>query len=136
MSPEQADGSKTAFGSERDGRAAVRITLIDGPEDGTRGPVTVAEADHYLGSPAWSPNGRRLYFLSEKGERTSLRARELDPRTKEPLGPDREVYVPAKARNRLNFPLGNGAIGVAADRIIFTVTETTGNIYMARPKKR
>jgi hypothetical protein len=36
----------------------------------------------------------------------------------------------------LNYPMGNGAVGVASDRIIFSVTEVTGNIYLATPKKR
>ena len=36
----------------------------------------------------------------------------------------------------LNFPKGNGAIGVAKDRIIFEATAITGNIYLAKPKKR
>jgi hypothetical protein len=36
----------------------------------------------------------------------------------------------------LNFPKGNGAIGVAADRIVFEATDMIGNIYLAKPKKR
>ncbi|MFO7733669.1 MAG: hypothetical protein R6X21_08470, partial [Candidatus Aminicenantes bacterium] len=131
------DGKWLAWlGGLADGRVVFRVSPVDGPPGDPRETVVLAEADHYLGAPAWSPNGRWLYFLSEKGERTSLRAQELDPRTKKPAGPERELYVSAEPRNKLNFPMGNGVIGVAADRIIFTVTETMGNIYLARPKKR
>ena len=131
------DGKWLAWlGGLADGRVVFRVSPVDGPPGDPRETVTLAEADHYLGAPAWSPNGRWLYFLSEKGERTSLRAQELDPRTKKPVGPERELYVSAEPRNKLNFPKGNGAIGVAADRIIFTVTEVTGNIYMATPRTR
>jgi hypothetical protein len=38
-------------------------------------------------------------------------------------------------RYMLNFPMGNGAIAVAADRIIFAVSELQGNISLAKPKK-
>ncbi len=131
------DGKWLAWlGGETDGRVSMRISPVDGPPDDARAEVTLAEAEYYLGFPDWSPNGRWLYYLSEKSGRTSIRARELDPRTKKPVGPEREVYVPAEPRNMLNFPKGNGALGVAADRLVFTITESQGNISLAKPKKR
>jgi len=116
-----------------DGRAAIRLFPIDGPAGAK---VTVVESDRYLSSPAWSPNGRWLYYLSERTGRTTLMARELDPGTKAPVGPEREAFASARANLMLNFPKGNGAIAVAADRILFTATEAKGNIYLAAPKKR
>jgi serine/threonine protein kinase len=131
------DGRWLAWlGGDPDGRVSMRISPVCGPPSDARAEVTVAKTDHYLGSPAWSPNGRWLYYLSEKSGRTALNAQELDPQTKKPIGPEREVYVSAESRFMLNFPKGNGAIGVAADRIIFAVTEVTGNIYLAKPKSR
>jgi Tol biopolymer transport system component/predicted Ser/Thr protein kinase len=131
------DGRGIAWlAGEPDGRAAVRITPVDGPSDGTRDAVTVAEADHYLGSPAWSPNGRWLYYLSEKNGRCSLMARELDPRTMRPLGDEREVFTTTSSRLWLNYPKGLGTIAVATDRIIFEGSTMTGNICLARPRKR
>jgi hypothetical protein len=35
----------------------------------------------------------------------------------------------------LNFPKGNGSIGVAKDRIVFEATAMSGNIFQAKPKK-
>jgi len=121
---------------EPDGRAAVRISPVDTAQHGTQDAITIAEADHYLGQPGWSPNGRWLYYLSEKNGRCSLFARELDPRTKTPAGEEREVFASTENRLWLNFPKGNGAIAVAADRIVFEATGMTGNIYLAKPKKR
>lgn len=119
-----------------DGRAAIRISPAE-PDRG-RGPgwITVAEADHYLGQPDWSPNGRWLYYLSERTGRCSLYARELDPRTQAPRGEEREVLDTSASRLRLNFPKGNGAIGVAADRIVFEATGMTGNISVAAPRTK
>jgi serine/threonine protein kinase len=121
---------------EPDGRAAVRIAPVDGPVDGTRDAVTVAAADYYLGSPAWSPGGRRVYYLSEKNGRCSIMALELDPRTMRPLGDEREVLTTTSSRLWLNYPKGLGAIAVAADRILFEGSTMTGNIFLARPKER
>jgi serine/threonine protein kinase/WD40 repeat protein len=131
------DGQWIAWhAGEPDGRTAVRITPVDGPGDGTRQAITIAEADDFLGSPGWSPNGRWLYYLSEQNGRCSIMARELDPRTRVPLGEEREVFTTTESRLWLNFPKGNGAISVAADRILFEGSAMTGNIYLARPKER
>lgn len=80
------------------------------------------------------PNVRWLYYLSEQSGRTSINARELELKTRKPVGPEGEVYFSPEARVMLNYPMGNGANDVAADRIIFTVTEVQGNIYVAKPR--
>jgi serine/threonine protein kinase/Tol biopolymer transport system component len=131
------DGRNIAWlAGEPDGRAAVRISPVRGPDDGTRDFLTVAEAPYYLGRPDWSPDGRRLYYLSEKNGRCSLYVRELDPGTLAPAGPEREIFSPIESRIWLNFPKGNGEISVGADRIAFEATVMTGNIYVAEPKNR
>ena len=131
------DGKWIAWlAGEPDGRAAIRISPAATPQVGVQDTITVAEADHFLGRPDWSPNGRWFYYLSEKNGRCSIFARQLDPRTQLPIGEEREVFVSTESRIMLNFPKGNGAMGVAADRIIFEATSMTGNIYLAKPKKR
>jgi Tol biopolymer transport system component len=119
-----------------DGRAAIRISPVEAPPAGAERTITVAEADYFLGNPDWSPNGRWLYYLSEKNGRASIFAREVDPRTKRPAGAEREVFTTTESRLWLNFPKGNGAIAVAADKIVFEGCTMTGNIYLAKPKKR
>ncbi|MBP1659662.1 MAG: serine/threonine protein kinase, partial [Candidatus Aminicenantes bacterium] len=122
------DGKWIAWlAGEPDGRAAVRISLVDAPQSGAGDAIPVAGSDHYLGLPAWSPNGRWLYYLSEKMGPCSIMARELDPQTKRPVGEEREVFAPATSRLWLNFPKGNGAISVAADKIVFEASTMTGN---------
>ncbi len=131
------DGEWVAWlAGEPDGRVAVRIGPAGSPDAGNRETITVAEAAYHLRSPAWSPNGRWLYYLSEKSGSCVIIAQELDPRTKEPVGKEREVFSSPESRFRLNFPQGIGTIAVAADRIIFTVTEGKGNVYVAKPKSR
>jgi Tol biopolymer transport system component len=131
------DGEWIAWlAGEPDGRAAIRIDSLEAPQSGARNSITVAEADYYLGPPAWSPNGRFLYYPSEKNGRCSLFVRELAARSKRPVADERQVFVPLDSRLMMNMPKGNSTTSIAADRIIFTATEYTGNIYVARPKKR
>ena len=121
---------------EPDGRAAIRIAPIDRPSGPGKSTIQISEDARYLSAPEWSPNGLYLYFLSEKNGRCSLYAQKLDPLTKEPAEEAREVFFSPDSRFHLNFPKGNGIIGVAEDKIIFGVCEFTGNIYLAKPRIR
>jgi eukaryotic-like serine/threonine-protein kinase len=116
-----------------DGRAAIAVAPL-GPAAATpRDIVTIIESERFLGNPRWSPNGRFVYFLSESSGRCGLYAQELDPRTKKPLGSSRAVFFTSGARYGLNYPMGNGYIDVAADKVIFSLDEATGNIYLVTP---
>jgi hypothetical protein len=53
-----------------------------------------------------------------------------------PLGDEREVFTTTSSRLWLNYPKGLGTIAVATDRIIFEGSTMTGNICLARPRKR
>ncbi len=131
------DGKWIAWLAARpDGRAAIRISPAEPAPSGGKDTITVADADHYLGKPDWSPNGHWLYYLSEKNGRCSIFVRELDPRTKRPAGEERKVFASTTSRLSMNYPKGNAAIGVAADRIIFEASSMIGNIYLAKPKRR
>jgi Tol biopolymer transport system component len=123
---------------ETDGRAAIRIFPLDGSReasDGEKNAIPVAEDSRYLSTPDWSPNGRYLYFISEKNDHASVFAQELDPQTKRTIGAAREVYFSQDSRFALNYPKGLGTIGVAVDKIVFMASEVEGNIYVATPKK-
>ncbi len=121
---------------EPDGRRAIRIIPIPGPPLAQKNAIPIAEDHRYLSTPDWSPNGRYLYFLSEKNDHCSILAQELDPETKKPVGEPREAYFSPESRFNLNYPKGLGTIDVAVDKIIFMVSEMEGNIYVATPKKR
>lgn len=120
--------------AEPDGRAVIGIAPVGGTPVSGKQKILITEDDRYLSSPEWSANGSYIYYLSEKNDRWTIFAQKLDPRTKEPVEEAREVYFSPDSKFHLNFPMGNGTIGVAADKIIFKVTEMTGNIFLAKPK--
>ncbi|MCK7462201.1 MAG: serine/threonine-protein kinase [Sphingobacterium sp.] len=80
------DGQWIAWhAGEPDGRAAVRITPVDGARRTGRGrPSRSPRPATSSVLPAGRLNGRWLYYLSEKNGRCSILARELDPRTRKP----------------------------------------------------
>ncbi|MBN1271851.1 MAG: serine/threonine-protein kinase [Candidatus Aminicenantes bacterium] len=122
--------------AEPAGRAAVWIAPISETWIPAKQKILIIEDNRYISRPDWSSNGGYLYYVSQKNDRSSIFAQKLDPETKESVGEAREVYFSPDTRFHLNFPLGNGVIGVAADKVIFFACEMTGNIFLARPKTR
>ena len=93
-------------------------------------PITDAQAiDRYS---RWSPDGALLYFLSERDGFVCLWAQRLDPATKRPAGAAFAVRHFHTARRSL-ATIGNPSLmgmSVGTGRLIFSMTEQTGNIWM------
>ncbi|MGB2908118.1 MAG: protein kinase [Candidatus Aminicenantaceae bacterium] len=119
-----------------DGRAALYVAPLTENSTPESDWVLLFEEDHYLGSPAWSPNGNRLYYVSERDGFCCLWIQKLDPQTKQPEGETEGVYHAHQGRFALNLPRGNATVAVAADKLVIWMSEGTGNIYMATPKQK
>jgi Tol biopolymer transport system component/tRNA A-37 threonylcarbamoyl transferase component Bud32 len=119
-----------------DGRVALCIAPLAGASTAEKDWISLFEDDHYLGSPAWSPDGNRVFFLSERNGSCAVWALRLDPRTKRPEGEAQVAYRSGQFRLGLNFPPGNGAIVVSRDKVALWMATIAGNIYMATPKKK
>jgi serine/threonine protein kinase len=131
------DGGWIAFlTGEPDGRTVIWISPVSGNPVSGKQRIQITEDDRCLSPPGWSPNGDYLYFLSGKNDLNTIFAQELDHGTKKPVGEARKVFFSLDSQFNLNFPLGHRAISVAADKITFRVSETTGNIFLASPKSR
>jgi Tol biopolymer transport system component/predicted Ser/Thr protein kinase len=83
---------------------------------------------------ASSPDGNLLYFLSERDGWRCFWAQKLDPASKRPVGAAFAVQHFHQARRSLLSFTEVADIGlvVAEDRILFSMPELTGNIWLAR----
>jgi Tol biopolymer transport system component len=84
---------------------------------------------------AWAPDGRRVYFLSDRDRFRCIWAQNLDAASKRPIGEPYAVYHSHSARFSLANFVGQGLISVSAaqDRLFFAEPEVTGNIWMLEP---
>jgi Tol biopolymer transport system component len=78
--------------------------------------------------PRWSPDGNTVYFVSDRGGGYALLAQRVDPRTKKPLGDPMVVYSFSGVSPRLIE--STRWISVARDRIVFSLEERNGSIWM------
>jgi eukaryotic-like serine/threonine-protein kinase len=85
---------------------------------------------------AWSANGDRLYFLSMRDGSFCIWAQPLEPRTKEPAGKAFPVQHFHHARQSLARVERGELIGLSAarDKLVFAMSELTGNIWMEERK--
>jgi Tol biopolymer transport system component len=81
----------------------------------------------------WSPGGNLLYFLSERDGFRCIWAQRLDRVNKRPAGAPFAVYHFHQARHSLMSAQEVARIGlsVVRDKIVFSMAETSGNVWLA-----
>jgi serine/threonine protein kinase len=131
------DGQWVSFVRGRPGgRAVIFVAELDKTPKPESEWILLFDESNYLGSPAWSPNGNRLYYVSERDGYCCLWTQELDPQTKRPVGETEAVYHVHSGHVIMNIPPGNARVDVAEDKLVLWMAEGTSNIYMATPKKK
>ena len=83
--------------------------------------------------PRWSPDGNLVYFTSNRDGSICLWAQRLDPASKHPQGDAFNIGHFHQARRSMsNAGYYNLEISVARDKIVFSMVELTGNIWMTK----
>ncbi len=84
---------------------------------------------------AWSPDGRLVYFLSERDGFRCVWARRVDAETRRPAGAPFPLFHIHNAARSLSNVTDTGAIGfqVVGDRLVFLMGEVTANLWMRKP---
>jgi eukaryotic-like serine/threonine-protein kinase len=82
---------------------------------------------------AWSPDGNLLYVDSWRDGHECIWARHLQPVTKQPIGEPFAVFHSHSARLAISNQIEK-AMGVGGNRLVFSMGERTGNIWMAEWK--
>jgi len=80
----------------------------------------------------WSPDGRLIYYVSDRDNYRCLWAQRLAETTRQPVGAPFAVFHFHRARHSLlNMDLSLLQFSVAPDRVVFSMGERTGNVWFA-----
>src|SRR5262249_31293026 len=94
--------------------------------------IAVTDALPGVNQPDWSPDGNVTYFLSSQDGLLCIWGQRLDPATKHPIGSAFEAHHFASSRRSLNNLFNADiSLSVARDKLVFSMGERTGNIWMA-----
>jgi serine/threonine protein kinase/Tol biopolymer transport system component len=95
--------------------------------------IAVTDAWPTTNQPDWSPDGNLTYFVSGQHGILCIWAQRLDPVTKHRVGQSFEVHHFASSRLSLNNGhLADVSLSVARDKLVFSMGERTGNIWMVK----
>jgi len=135
------DGEWIAFQARPLHDAATRTIYVtpfhDGNVGGTETWIAVTDGKQMDREAKWSPDGGLLYFLSERDGFRCIWAQRLDRRTKHAIGEPFPVYHFHHSQQSLASLGSPGKVGlsVTRDGLVFSLAETTGNIWMAKGRK-
>lgn len=123
------DGRWVAFNATTPGRSRIFLAPVRGgglvPESEW---IAITEGG-WDDKPRWSPHGDFLYFISQRDGFRCIWAQRLDGR-KRPIGPPVAVLHAHDARRSLsNVGIGDLSISVARDKLVFNMSERTGNLW-------
>ena len=113
--------------------APFRGGAVGGPESW----IAVTDGNEMDREAKWSPNGDLLYFLSERDGFRCIWAQRLDHKTKHAEGAPFPVYHFHHTQQSLTNLGSPGKVGLSVTDggLLFSMAETTGNIWIARRRR-
>ena len=132
------DGAWVAFQARPVDNDSNRTIYVASCADGQVGAwIQITDGNHMDREVKWSPDGDVLYFLSERDGFRCIWAERLDPKTKHPMGEPFAVYHFHHSQQSLTSLGSPGKVGlsVTSGGLLFSLAETTGNIWLARARK-
>jgi len=123
------EGRWIVFEAVRDQDTRIESTIYVVAVDGGQW-VRITDGKHWDDKPRWSPDGRVIYFLSERSGLFNVWGVHFDPGKGSPVG--EPVPVTALDNPNLMVPKSIEQVGLALtqDRLVVTVTQASGSIWV------
>jgi Tol biopolymer transport system component/DNA-binding winged helix-turn-helix (wHTH) protein len=92
--------------------------------------TAVTDSNYWNDKPRWSPDGRTMYFVSNRSGFLNVWGRRYDPETGTPVGdPFRVSYFDTPSK-RLSSPMSTFDLAIGPNHLIVPVVQTSGAIWI------
>jgi Tol biopolymer transport system component len=93
--------------------------------------IRITEENGWSDKPHWSPDGKAIYFLSNRGTGLyNVWGIRFDPEQGKPVGEPFRVTWFDSPNKLVLADLGAAEISLSADRLVLPIVEVTGNIWV------
>lgn len=112
------------------------IPLHDGTAASEDRWIPITDGESWDDRPRWSPHGDFIYFYSRRDGFGCIWKQALDQATRRPVGAPSAVHHFHSSRlSIMHMAFNRLGICAVADKLIFNLLETTGNIWMMQPNQ-
>lgn len=98
--------------------------------------IPLVEGTGWLGSPRWSPDGSRLYYLSNRDGFVCVWMQPVDRVSGRPAGGAVAVLHSHRSDRSMSGPSSVWTVALAGNRLFFNAAELHGNAWAARLEPR
>jgi hypothetical protein len=92
--------------------------------------IRITDGKHRDDKPRWSPDGKVIYFLSECSGFFNVWGIHFDPAKGTPAGDPFQVTTFAKPKPMVAEPMNTVGLSLTDDRLVVTVAQVSGNIWV------
>jgi Tol biopolymer transport system component len=92
--------------------------------------TAISEGTFWDDKPRWSPDGKTIFFLSNRSGFANVWGRRFDPSSGRPVGEPFQVTSLESPTVRLPAPTISAELAIAADRLILPVVESSGSVWV------
>ena len=92
--------------------------------------VPITEGGFWDDKPRWAPNGKTIYFVSNRLGFFDVWGRRFDPEHGKPFGDPFRLTNFESPRQRILTPALTMNIAISADRMILPIVESAGSVWI------
>ena len=114
-----------AFNATSPGLSAIYVMAADGGQW-----TAVSEGTFWDDKPRWSPDGRMIYFVSNRSGFLNVWGRRFDPATGKPSGDPFRVTNLENPSERVSSPVNTMELAIAPNQMVLPIVEASGSVWV------